>query len=120
MKKTLRAISSTVLLAGLSLPVVVAAQSKTFNNPLTNKPTSLGLSAVIGRIVQAILGMSGVVAAVIIIIAGLRVIFSQGNDDTISQGKQAIVWAVIGLVVAFGGYMIIDLILQQGSAFLPS
>lgn len=100
------------------VPAVVAAQDKTFNNPLINKPESLSISAVVGRIVQVILGMSGVVAAIVLIIAGIRVIFAQGNDDVIQQGKQAIIWAVVGLFVAFGGYIIVDIILQQGSAFL--
>ncbi len=108
-----------VSLVAWALPLAALAQGRQFSNPLTGRPESLGLSSLIGRAVQAILGVSGVVAALVIIIAGLRVVFSQGSEDAIAKGKQAIIWAVLGLVVAFGGYMIIDLILQQSSAFLP-
>ncbi len=116
MKRNLQTIAYSILASGLLLPATVSAQE--FTNPLTGNASSLPVSTIVGRIVQAILGVSGVVAAIVIIIAGLRVIFSQGNEDAISQGKQAIVWAVLGLVVAFGGYMIIGLILQEGSTFL--
>lgn len=117
MKRMLQIMSYSILAAGLTLPGVVLAQT-TLNNPLTGGAWSLPVSAVVGRVIRAILGMSGVVAAIVIIVAGLRVIFSQGNEDAISQGKQAIIWATIGLVVAFGGYMIVGLIIQQGSTFL--
>lgn len=117
MKQFVRQAVFTIL--ALAMPAATYAQNRTFANPITGKAESLGLSSIIGRAIQAILGVSGVAAALIIIIAGLRVVFSQGNEDSIAQGKQAIIWAVIGLVVAFGGYMIVDIILQQSAAFLP-
>lgn len=106
------------LVLGALLPAAVFAQQKTFVNPLTRKAQALSISALVGQVVQVILAASGVVAAIVIILAGLRVIFSQGSEDAIGQGKQAILWAAIGLVVAFGGYVVIELILQQGQQFI--
>lgn len=117
MKQIIRYGACTVL--AWALPLATHAQNRSFANPLTGKAESLGLSRIIGEAIKAILGVSGVAAALVIVVAGLRVVFSQGNEDSIAQGKQAIIWAVIGLVVAFGGYMIIDIILQQSAAFLP-
>lgn len=101
-----------------AIPMVTYAQDRTFSNPLTGKAEPLSIAQSIGRVIQAILGISGVAAALVIIVAGLRVVFSQGSEDAITQGKQAIVWAVVGLIVAFGGYMIIGLILESASSFL--
>lgn len=101
-----------------AFPIVVSAQERTLANPLTGKAEALGLASIVGRFVKAILGASGVVAAIVIIIAGLRIIFSQGSEDAIAQGKRALLWAILGLVVGFGGYLVIDLILESGAQFL--
>lgn len=117
MRALLRAVQVNLIISAF-MPVLVSAQQKTFVNPLTRKAQALSISSLVGQVVQVILAASGVVAAIVIILAGLRVIFSQGSEDAIGQGKQAILWAAIGLVVAFGGYVVIELILQQGQQFI--
>lgn len=54
----------------------------------------------------------GVVAFAAFIYGGFMMIFSFGNSEKVSQGKDAMVAAVVGLIVAFGAYMIINFVLD--------
>lgn len=54
----------------------------------------------------------GVVAFAAFIYGGFMMIFSFGNSEKVSQGKDAMVAAVVGLIIAFGAYMIINFVLN--------
>ena len=84
-----------------------------FNNPITQQPQSLPVSSVVGRVVQSVLGLSGILAVVFIIIGGTRIILANGNEDQVKRGKDALLWAVIGIVIAFAGYVIVGFVLER-------
>lgn len=92
-------------------PTIVSAQ--VFNNPLSSDGGPLSLVDVVARIVRGLLGVSGALAAVFIIVGGLRIIFAAGNEDQVSQGKQTLLWAVLGLVVAFGGFLVLSALIER-------
>ena len=54
----------------------------------------------------------GVVAFVAFIYGGFMMIFSFGSSEKVGHGKDAMVAAVVGLVIAFGAYMLINFILK--------
>ncbi len=49
----------------------------------------------------------GAIALLMFIYGGFVMILSQGQSEKIEQGKNAMVAAIIGLAIAFGGYMIV-------------
>lgn len=49
----------------------------------------------------------GAIALAVFVYGGFLLIISQGNEEKITKGMDAIKAAVIGLVVAFGGYFLI-------------
>ncbi|MDP3762569.1 MAG: transglycosylase SLT domain-containing protein [bacterium] len=51
-------------------------------------------------------------ATVAIIAAGILFLISGGSESLRTQGKDTLKWAVIGLVIAFGGWVIINTALQ--------
>jgi hypothetical protein len=55
-----------------------------------------------------ILGVVGSVALLFFIYGGFVFIFSSGNEQTVSKGKQILLNAVIGLVIVFASYIIIQ------------
>ncbi len=77
---------------------------------LANDPT-------LGNILDVVYFWAGIVAVLVIIIAGFFYVTANGNAQTIERAKNAILGAVIGLVVvmmAFGITRIIVMIGQSG------
>lgn len=48
-----------------------------------------------------------------IVIAGFRFVTSNGDANTVTQAKNTIIYAVIGIVVAVMAYAIVNFILNQ-------
>jgi len=51
-------------------------------------------------------------AVIAIIIGGVMMMISAGNPNLLGTGKKILYAAIIGLVLAFGSYLIIDFILH--------
>lgn len=56
-------------------------------------------NSMITKLIQWVIGISGVVAVVFIIIGGISYITSSGDPNKIKQAKNTILYAVIGLVI---------------------
>lgn len=54
----------------------------------------------------------GVVAFAAFVYGGFMMIFSFGSSEKVGHGKDAMVAAVVGLVIAFGAYLIINFVLN--------
>jgi hypothetical protein len=52
----------------------------------------------------------GILAVLVIIIGGVRMVLSQGNQESITKGKQTVVWAVAGLIVALLSFSIVSIV----------
>ncbi len=64
--------------------------------------------------VETLIGVGGVLfsvigglALVMFVYGGFVLILSQGNSEKVKKGTEIMVAAIIGLVVAFGGYMLV-------------
>ena len=68
------------------------------------------IPTIIGKIVGAGLALLGVVFFLLILYAGLSWILSMGNEEKITQSKDMIIAAVLGLIVVLGAYAITALL----------
>jgi len=59
---------------------------------------------------EFILGIVGSLALLAFVAGGLMWMLSAGNPEWVTRGKQTILGAVIGLVIVFTSYMIIQLV----------
>lgn len=66
---------------------------------------------VIYRVIRLIAMLVGTVAILLYIVAGYFMIFSQGDENQLTKGKQIITFTSLGLVIAFGAYMLIQLVM---------
>jgi hypothetical protein len=66
---------------------------------------------VIFRVIRLIAMLIGTVAILLYIIAGYFMIFSQGDENQLTKGKQILTFTSLGLVLAFGAYMIVQLVM---------
>lgn len=90
------------LLLTLALPAVALAVG--LDNPLgTTNP-----HVIIGRLIRAILGLSGTAALVVFVYGGFLWLTSAGDPKKVEKGKEAIKWAVLGIAFIFISYTLVN------------
>jgi len=65
---------------------------------------------IIKNVVNASLVLSGVIALVLIIYSGTKYIMSRGDQTRIEEAKKTLTFAIIGLIVIFLSFFIVQLI----------
>ena len=80
--------------------------SATLDNPVgTNN-----ISVLIGRIIQAFLGIIGSISLVMFIYAGFMLMTAQGKTAQIQKGRDTMLWAAIGILIVFASYTILNFV----------
>lgn len=62
--------------------------------------------------IRLLIGVSGSIALVMFIWGGFTWITAAGNADRVKKGRQIFTWSVIGLILIFGSYAILNAIFQ--------
>jgi len=97
-----------ILVIALLMPFVAAAQ-----NPCTSTPGP-GNGGNLGRCVSQIylwsLGLSAVLAVSVCVWGGYLVMTARGNAAQASNGKSYVYSAIMGMVILFGAYIILNTI----------
>ncbi|MFH1315054.1 MAG: pilin [Candidatus Uhrbacteria bacterium] len=75
---------------------------------LTNPLGDVSIPVIIGRVISAALGLSGSAALLMFVYGGFLWLTSGGSKERIDKGKKTLVWAIIGIVVIFAAYVIVD------------
>src|SRR5680860_633422 len=60
--------------------------------------------ALIGQIINSVLGIVGSLALLMFVFGGITWMTSSGNQEKVKKGRDIIVWAAIGLVIVFSAY----------------
>lgn len=69
---------------------------------------------------QILFSFIGSIAFIMFVVGGFMMIFSFGNADRVKKGRDILIAAVLGMIIAFSAYFIVDFILdalQVGDAF---
>jgi hypothetical protein len=86
---------------------VPSGGSAGITNPLGEGTTPQKL---IGRIIEAALGIVGSIALVMFIYGGFTWMLAAGNAEAVSKGKNILIWSVIGLVIIFFSYALLQFV----------
>ena len=92
------------------LPSISSAQILV---PQLDGLTTADIKIVAGSIIQLFLGLLGLIALVIILIAGFKWMTSGGNEEKISEARKMLGAAVIGLLIILASYAITSFILES-------
>ena len=115
-------ISCSMLAAGAALaaadnvavdpncPASAPKGSICLQNPLKTDTTDV--SEIIGIVINGVLGVIGSVALVMLVWGGFQWLTSAGNKERVQKGTKTITWAVIGVVLVFASYMILNTVLE--------
>jgi len=109
-KKNLSKVRISVLLAPIYFSIarlVLAAGDGGITNPLgSNK-----LETIIANIVKGALGLTAVIAVGFIVYGGFLYITAAGDESQIKKGKEALVGAVIGIIVIGLAYSLVAFVI---------
>lgn len=72
----------------------------------------------VGNILGAVLGFTGVIFLVLMIYGGFMWMTAGGNENRITAAKKTIVAAVVGIVIVFASFYIVEFIINAGIAGL--
>ena len=101
----------------ISAPEPVYAQ--TFEDQARQGVNSAGggnqraLGPAIKRVVNILLFVVGAVAVIMIVIGGLRYVLSGGDSQSVTNARNSILYAVVGLVIALLAYAIVNFVLDN-------
>ena len=70
-----------------------------------------GLESQIGVILNAIIGVIGIVAVIMIILGGISYTTSQGDPGKTKKARDTILYGVIGLIVVLLAFAIVNFVL---------
>ena len=90
-------------------PALAAEKVVELVNPLGKGTTVFTL---IGRLIQAFLGLVGSIALVIFIYAGIILLTSAGQSEKIKKAKDALIWTSIALVIIFSSYALVNFVIS--------
>ena len=74
----------------------------------SNATDSPGIESVIINILNAVIAISGLVAAVFVIIGGIQYMTSSGDAGKVKKAKDTILYALIGIAVCALAYAIVN------------
>src|SRR3989339_164984 len=83
----------------------------TLSDPL-NLPKDSGVQVLIGRVINAALGVVGSLALLMFVYGGLLWMASGGNDEKVKQGREILIWATAGLALVFFSYVLVRFVIQ--------
>jgi PKD repeat protein len=77
--------------------------------------SSTDLREFIIKIINYALGFLGLVTVIIIVYGGVMYVTSAGDDNKVTTGKNAIKYALIGLLIIFGSFAFVNTVIKAGS-----
>lgn len=102
----------TVVFGSLAAVVFLLSADAVVAASLTNPLGTTDVNVLVGGIIRSVLGVVGVIALVVIIYGGFEMLTSAGNEERVERGREALLWAVIGIAVIFGSYGILQAVLN--------
>lgn len=67
----------------------------------------------LGTALKIVFAIAGAISIVVIVVAGLQMVLSQGNPDQVNKSRNAVIYAIVGLVVCIAGYSIVTFVLSK-------
>lgn len=97
-------------------PSCPAGSAGCLTNPLNPNNDANGIStpqALIGKIINAILGIVGSLALLMFVYGGLTWMTSSGSQEKVKKGRDIIVWSAIGLAIIFASYGLVRILISS-------
>lgn len=80
---------------------------------VSQEQAASNINDTIGKIINILSVVVGIVAVIMIVVAGFRYITSAGNDQAIAGAKKTLIYALIGLIIVATSQVIARFVLKQ-------
>lgn len=126
LKTIKQAVISFAIMTGLVL--VLGAAPITFAQIAAEAPSGIlnqtggegNIKNFVNTIVNFLLGFLGFVCVLFIIYAGFLLVTSNGSEEKLGEAKKIILYCLLGILVIFASYAIVNTILQAPTAVAPT
>lgn len=78
---------------------------------LPNVPTTAATGTQVNQIISIVLVIVGAIALLMMVIAGISLITSEGNPQKVANARKTIIFAAIGAVIAASALIIVNFVL---------
>ncbi len=122
-KNIIKTLLPSLVIASLSLAIVAAPLVGAFDGTVRNGADSargidqtadlFGSTGVFRTITNVLLFVLGAISVIMIIIGGLRYVISGGNSTAVTEAKNTILYAIVGVIIALLAYAIINFVLTS-------
>lgn len=110
-------ISGCVMLSGFSSVSALTLQEGAEAARCDGCPRDLfGSTGVFKQVTNTILYIVGIIAVIMLIIGGIKYVISGGDAKKVTDAKNTVLYAIIGLVIAFLAFAIVNFVITA----LPS
>lgn len=100
-----------VSLLALGLSNLDTAWAQNYVYPSTGLPSAPGgIRQILANFLNWLLGIIGIVAIIAFAISGLLYLTSAGDESRMGTAKKAMVYSIIGIIVALSGFVLIKAI----------
>ncbi|MEX0749024.1 MAG: hypothetical protein WD467_01995 [Candidatus Saccharimonadales bacterium] len=102
----------------LQSAINTVAQSSLERGVNATKPSGVadslfGSGGVFESIANTLLSLLGAIAVIMLIIGGFRYVVSGGDSSAVEGAKNTILYAIIGIIVAFLSWAAVDFVIDQ-------
>lgn len=99
---------SLILCFVMVFPVLAQEEKVVLESPIniTSVPN------LVTRVLEVVLGLTGVIALVMFIYGGILWMTSAGRPEQVKKGKETLLWAAVGLAFIFFSYSLLQFLLE--------
>ena len=108
---SLALLSAVVLLSGTPTFATSIQQGVSAARGDSQPADLFGAEGIINNITNTLLFVTGALAVVMLIIGGIRYAVSGGNSASVTAAKNTILYALVGLIIAFLAFAIVNFVL---------
>lgn len=98
----MKSLKTAAILASAAFIPLQAHAQVTLTNPLGETDPRL----IIARVIQGALSITGTLALIMIIYAGLMWMTARGKPELVKKGQHIIIWSVLGIIVIAAAYVL--------------
>ena len=119
MKNVFKVILSTIIMGCLAMVGVSSVSALTLQEGAEAArcdgcPANLfGDTGVFKQVTNTILYIVGIIAVIMLICGGVKYVISGGDAKKVTDAKNTVLYAIIGLVIAFLAYAIINFVIMS-------
>jgi hypothetical protein len=85
----------------------------TIDNPAFKPLGDTTVQGIVGRIIKFILGLTGVIALIMVTYGGLLWMTAAGDAQKVELAKKTIFWSMAGIVVIFSAFALVNFVLSS-------